>query len=135
MPEIRVLSVRQPYAALIVSGFKTVELRSRRTHFRGEVFIHAGLRVAKVQPIRTTVLSQLPIDLLNVKGAVIGRCFVDNCRASEPNDNLQAHHDVWKNSWSILLSKASLLETPVVLRGQLGFFRVPSQTWIALHDR
>lgn len=37
------LSIRQPMAWFVVAGFKNIENRSRRTHYRGPVLIHAGL--------------------------------------------------------------------------------------------
>ena len=40
------LSVRQPWAWLIVNGFKDVENRPRRTHYRGPSLIHAGFNRA-----------------------------------------------------------------------------------------
>jgi hypothetical protein len=36
------LSIRQPWAWLIVNGFKDLENRSWSTAFRGPVWIHAG---------------------------------------------------------------------------------------------
>lgn len=50
MPEDRfpALSVRQPWADLIVWGYKDVENRSFRTHFRGTILIHAS--AAKPDP-------------------------------------------------------------------------------------
>lgn len=39
---MKALSVQQPYAALICAGVKTVENRSRRTHYRGQILIHAS---------------------------------------------------------------------------------------------
>ncbi|RUP10306.1 ASCH domain-containing protein [Hyphomicrobium sp.] len=39
----RALSIKQPWAWLIVNGFKDVENRSRRTHHRGPLLIHSGL--------------------------------------------------------------------------------------------
>lgn len=42
MSKMRALSVRQPYAELILSGKKKIEYRSRRTHIRGRVYIYAG---------------------------------------------------------------------------------------------
>ena len=36
------LSLRQPYAELVVSGRKTIELRKWNTRFRGEFLIHAS---------------------------------------------------------------------------------------------
>lgn len=42
---IRALSVRQPWASLIASGTKTLELRSRPATYRGPVLIVTGQRV------------------------------------------------------------------------------------------
>jgi hypothetical protein len=36
---VKALSVRSPWAGLIASGVKTLEVRSKRTHFRGELLI------------------------------------------------------------------------------------------------
>ena len=47
--ELPALSVRQPWAWLIVSGLKDVENRPRRTHYRGSLLIHAGLSPSKGQ--------------------------------------------------------------------------------------
>ena len=41
-PELRALSVRQPWAWLIVNGHKDVENRTRRYHFTGRLLIHAS---------------------------------------------------------------------------------------------
>jgi hypothetical protein len=39
------LSVRQPWASMIISGMKTVELRSWPTNYRGWLWIHSGKKV------------------------------------------------------------------------------------------
>jgi hypothetical protein len=36
------ISIRQPFAWLIVRGFKNIENRTRRTNFRGEILVHAS---------------------------------------------------------------------------------------------
>jgi hypothetical protein len=38
----KALSVRQPWAWLIVNGFKPLENRTRNSHFRGDLLIHAS---------------------------------------------------------------------------------------------
>ena len=38
------LSIRQPWAELIVRGVKDIENRTWRTHYRGPVLIHASLK-------------------------------------------------------------------------------------------
>ena len=47
MTIVRVLSVRQPWAELILSGRKDIEIRTWKTNYRGRVFIHAGKQVDK----------------------------------------------------------------------------------------
>jgi hypothetical protein len=44
---MKCLSLRQPYAELLVSGRKTVELRKWNTSFRGKFLIHASKNVNK----------------------------------------------------------------------------------------
>lgn len=44
---MKALSLYQPYASLIAVGEKTWETRSRRTHHRGTIAIHATLRTPK----------------------------------------------------------------------------------------
>ena len=41
----KALSVRQPWAWLIVNGFKDIENRTRRTKFRGRFLVHASLTI------------------------------------------------------------------------------------------
>ena len=41
---MKVLTVQQPWASLIVGGIKDVENRSWHTTYRGRLGIHAGLR-------------------------------------------------------------------------------------------
>lgn len=40
----RGLTIQQPWAFAIAEGFKTIENRSRRTNYRGQLLIHAGLK-------------------------------------------------------------------------------------------
>ena len=44
MPTYKALSVRQPYAFLLVTGIKTCENRSWSTNHRGTLVIHAGAK-------------------------------------------------------------------------------------------
>ena len=39
---MRVLSVKEPFATLILNGIKKIETRSWKTNYRGELFIHAS---------------------------------------------------------------------------------------------
>jgi hypothetical protein len=48
---MRALSVRQPYAWLIVAGLKDVENRSRRLRHRGPLLIHASIAITPLREI------------------------------------------------------------------------------------
>lgn len=51
---MKALSVRAPWAGLIASGEKSLEIRSRRTHYRGELLIcqsRGGGAVAVVEVV------------------------------------------------------------------------------------
>ena len=74
------LSVKQPWAALIVSGRKTIEVRTWGTTIRGSVLIHAG----KIPDKRTEAWDWIDSPELEamagVKGGLIGEAEVFGCR-------------------------------------------------------
>ena len=42
---MKVLSIKEPYATLIKNGIKKIETRSYKTNYRGELYIHASLKM------------------------------------------------------------------------------------------
>jgi hypothetical protein len=44
---MKCLSLKQPYAELLVSGKKTIELRNWNTYFRGKFLVHASKNIDK----------------------------------------------------------------------------------------
>ena len=57
----------QPFADLIISGKKTIELRKWNTNFRGEFLIHAPIK------IRTDDCKRLKIKENLLTGVIIGK--------------------------------------------------------------
>lgn len=65
MKKYKVLSVRQPYASLLVNGIKDVENRSRKTNFRGTVLIHASAKMHDIMnqlPTKIFLLGASPVE-------------------------------------------------------------------------
>lgn len=62
------LSLKQPWAALLVHGLKTIEVRRWPTVRRGRVLIHA----ARVPDLRPEVWARLPPELRQAAGLVGG---------------------------------------------------------------
>ena len=44
---MRILTLKEPFATLISNKIKTIETRSWRTNYRGELYIHAGIKKPK----------------------------------------------------------------------------------------
>lgn len=111
----RALSVRQPWANLLVEGRKVVELRSWRTDFEGLVWIHASR-------------AEGPGDSRLVRGAYVGAVTLIGCL--ELDDE---RWETWRGShqdpggfvpgtWGWLMDDAMKFEEPLEGRGQLGLY-------------
>ena len=64
---VKVLSIREPYASLIKMKIKTIETRSFKTNYRGELYIHASLSKSNVDD----ELSKL---VMPMYGKIICKC-------------------------------------------------------------
>jgi hypothetical protein len=124
---IPALSIRQPWAWLIVNGHKDIENRDWRTPFRGRFLVHAGLTMTRpqyedvvVQLMRELIDVSLPPfeDLRAQLGGIVGQATVVDC--------VQDHPSPWKHpdSWGFVLADSRPLPfTPY--KGRLGFFNIP----------
>ena len=74
------ISIRQPWAALLVAGVKTIEVRKWPTRRRGPVLIHA----AKLVDERPEAWAQITTPELkaaaNLRGGIIGIGEIVECR-------------------------------------------------------
>ena len=122
------LSLKQPYAELIVSGKKTIEIRTWNTKFRGEFLIHASKSVNKEACERIKIkIDPEPL----ITGAIIGKSFLydvklyDN-KSSFLKDKRKHFADVnfTNYKYGFLLKNSKRFKKPIPLRGKLGFFNV-----------
>lgn len=71
---MKVLTIREPWASLIITGYKTYEFRSWKTNYRGKILIHSGLN------IENDMLDRFKdYNLDYVKGAIIGEADLIDC--------------------------------------------------------
>jgi len=122
---LKCLSISQPFADLIVSGGKTIELRKWNTNFRGEFLIHAPIK------IRIEDCKRLKITKKLVTGAIIGKADlydVKKYNSSKEVKNDQKFHFASKNfqdkTFGFKIKNAKPLRIPIPWKGQLGFFDV-----------
>ena len=79
---MKALSIRQPWAWLIVNGYKDIENRTWSTDFRGRVYVHAGKRVKQgdFQGQRDYIReSGLILPEEPSLGAIVGEVTITDC--------------------------------------------------------
>lgn len=69
---VKVLSIREPYASLIKLKIKTIETRSFKTNYRGELYIHASLS-------KSNVGDELSKLVMPMYGKIICKCKLVDC--------------------------------------------------------
>ncbi len=116
--QLPVLSIRQPYAWLVVHGIKNIENRSWRTNHRGPLLIHASanlvdLTTETIEDCQSIGGIRMPEEYDT--GGVIGIVDVVDC--------VRRHASPWKHgpSWGWVLSNPRLLKFREC-KGAVGFF-------------
>ena len=112
-PHIPVLTVRQPFASLLVHGIKDVENRSWTPRHRGAMFIHAGRAPAEVAPPLSAPWLAYPT------GSVIG--LVELVEITTDASSRWADHG--QHHWHV--RPLLVLDEPVPVRGKLHLWRLP----------
>jgi hypothetical protein len=84
LKKLPALSVRQPWAWLIVNGYKDVENRSWRTRHRGPLLIHAGASTSELyESIIAKIERRHGIKMPKeyYLGGIVGVVDVEDCKA------------------------------------------------------
>lgn len=126
---MKALSLKQPYAELIVTGQKTIELRSWKTKHRGKFLVHAS----KYQPSLSELEPfGLKLDQLEF-GALIGTAELVSVKDYDVLDQSEwqndiPHHlagiDYVTSTKGFILRNAQKFSKPIYYKGQLNFFNI-----------
>lgn len=144
---VTVLSVRQPWAFLIIAGLKPIENRTWKTDYRGELHLHAGksfdwdaliwlMNQGKMGELWACIrhfgieLNDVPekskiTKHLDEFGAIIGRVALTDCvprdvPCASEKGVLSDWAEVGCDHWKVA---DPVPITPIPLRGQLGLFK------------
>jgi hypothetical protein len=71
---MKVLTFRQPWASLIIDGYKNYEFRSWKTNYRGKILIHSGASLEK-DNVKKFACYNLEYEL----GAILGEADLVDC--------------------------------------------------------
>jgi hypothetical protein len=124
---MKCLSLRQPYAELLVSGKKTIELRKWNTNFRGKFLIHASKNMNKEK------CKSLGIDYTKLGiEMIIGRAILYDVKKYDNKTEFMKDKNRHYADASIFdsymygfkIKNAQRLRHPIPFSGKLGFFEV-----------
>ena len=121
---MKALSIREPYASLILSGVKKIETRSWKTNYRGELYIHASLGKSSPSPeVMKLVLYTNPGYIL-CKAKLVDCIYMTNEYVEQmKKDNLTEYlcGDYQEGRYAWVLDDVEPVE-PILVKGHLGIW-------------
>lgn len=132
---MKALSIRQPWAWLIVHAGKDIENRDWATRFRGRILVHASKGMTRGEwedSIEYAHRCGVPLDTLHggarfedlQRGGIIGSVEIVDCVTDSNSPWFMGKHGF------VLRDPCPLPFTP--WKGQLGFFDVPDSELIGV---
>jgi len=116
---MKALSLKQPWAELILQGKKTIEIRRWNTNFRGEFLIHAS-RNPDEEAMKRFEFTELPYGFIVGKAKLIDvKKYRNDKEFNNDKDKHLATSD-WGN-FGFVLEDAERIK-PIPARGQLNFW-------------
>jgi len=118
---MKVLTIKNPWASLIIEGYKEYEFRTWKTLYRGKILIHAGLSTENID------VSKYNLNM--IKGAIIGEAeLVDCILVDEKLDQELRNKDniIYKNNhigiYAWKLKNIKKYKKPIYIKGKLGLW-------------
>lgn len=122
---MKVLTIKEPWATLIIEGYKKYEFRSWKTNYRGKILIHAGLTMEKDMSERFK-----DYNLNCSKGAIIGEAQLVDCILVDKEFNKKLKeidsivygrsNHIENYAWK--LESIKKYDKPIPIKGKLGLW-------------
>lgn len=123
---MKVLTIKQPWATLIMEGYKRFEFRSWKTKYRGDLLIHAGKGVDKEAMRR--LAKYIPEDMPT--GKILGKVTLIDCIKCDEKIKevcLKENKDVYAKStfverYAWQLVNVKVFDEPIEAKGKLSLW-------------
>lgn len=116
---MKALSLKQPFAELILQGRKKIELRKWNTKFRGEFLIHASKKPDE-KSMKSFNFTNLPTGCIVGKATLTDVKIYKNKAEHDKDKNLHLASEEWGN-YGFILSNVQITK-PIPCKGFLGFW-------------
>lgn len=127
---MKVLTIKEPFASLLSQEKKRIETRSWKTNYRGELYIHAGLKKINQKDIRTQQLLELLDDKEMKYGYIIAKCELKDCIEmnesflkeidKHPQEKMCGEFQPGRYGW--VIENVQILEHPISAKGKLSIW-------------
>ena len=122
---MKVLTIKNPWAELIVSGYKQYEFRSWKTNYRGKILIHSSMNLEKDMLKRFE-----DYNLKYINGAIIGEADLVDCIlvTEQFNNELRDINPIvygksnHQESYAWKLENIKKYTNPIYIKGKLGLW-------------
>lgn len=124
---MKVLTIKQPWATLIMQGNKRFEFRSWQTKYRGELLIHAGKEIDKeaVKRLSKYLPKELP------QGKILGKVTLVDCIKMTPEfkeELLKENCEIYakssfKENYGWKLEDVNVFNKPIDAKGHLSLWK------------
>ncbi len=121
---VKVLTIKEPWASLIINGYKKYEFRSWKTNYRGKILIHAGL---STDNFIMDNISKYNIKLNN--GYIVGEIEIVDCILVDNefdsylrniDNTIYGNNHIGLYAWK--LDNIKIYENPIMTKGKLGLW-------------
>ena len=128
---MKALTIKEPWATLIIDGYKKYEFRSWKTNYRGKILIHAGVSEEKA------MLKKFKDYNLNCsKGMIIGEALLTDCilvTKEFEEELLKIDKTVYgreshEMTYAWKLENVIKYDKPILIKGKLGLWNYEEET-------
>lgn len=144
---MKTISIKQPWASLIVEGVKDIENRTRPTKFRGRVLIHSSAKSVNLGIYHNDPFTRTQWAYMNIDDRISAKCKGDSLKllpksvilgTVEIVDCVINHESIWadKTSELFLLNNKAIYNwvlanpikfpEPIPAKGKLSFWDYPN---------
>lgn len=124
---MKVLTIKQPWATLIMQGYKRFEFRSWQTKYRGDLLIHAGKGIDKeaIKRLSKYLPKELPL------GKILGKVTLIDCVKMSPEfkeELLKENSDIYTKSsfqenYGWQMDDVQAFKEPIEAKGHLSLWK------------
>lgn len=116
---MKVLSIKQPFAELILLGRKKIELRKWNTKFRGDFLIHAS-KASDKEAMKKFSFSALPYGFIVGKVKLVDVKKYNNEQEHQNDKDLHLASSYWGDYGFVLENPIKI--DKIEIKGKLGFW-------------